>query len=191
MSELLALPAFANNDGAFHVVVESPRGSASKFKYDAELGVMTLARPLPAGLEYPHDWGFVPSTRAADGDPLDVMIVWDVASYPGIIIPCRAVGVLKVEQTNASSGARERNDRVVALPVDAPRWEAVRTVFDLSERVREELHQFFLAAVAFEGKELKVLGWAGPDEAMTLVHESLIDSQRRSSEQEAMTHGRA
>ena len=54
-----------------------------KFKYDPDEGVMMLARPLPLGLTYPYDWGFVPSTRAADGDPLDAVILWNGTSYPG------------------------------------------------------------------------------------------------------------
>jgi len=67
-------------------MVESPRGSSVKFKYDPDDDVMVLSRPLPAGLAYPYDWGFVPSTRAADGDPLDAVIVWDGTSYPGVVV---------------------------------------------------------------------------------------------------------
>src|SRR5207253_2046699 len=101
------------------------------------------------GLAYPHDWGFVPSTRAADGDPIDALIAWDGASYPGIVVPCRTIGVLKVEQTNLGSKARERNDRLVFLPAKAPRLEDIQTVHDFSDRWRAELERFFLAAVAF------------------------------------------
>jgi inorganic pyrophosphatase len=165
------LPAFADA-GAVHVIVESPRGSALKLKYDPDRGVMMLSRPLPEGLTYPHDWGFIPSTQAPDGDPLDVFIMWDGVSYPGIVIPCRPIGLLRVEQTNIKSRARERNDRIAALPIKAPRLDAIRSVFDIPERTRLELQQFFLAAVAFEGKDLKILGWSGPDEAIALVRAS-------------------
>jgi inorganic pyrophosphatase len=157
------------SDGSLNVVVESPRGAAVKFKYDPELDRFVMSRPLPAGLTYPHDWGFVPSTRASDGDPVDALIAWDGASYPGVVVPCRTIGVLEVEQTNPSSRARERNDRVVLLPVKAPRHEKVRTVFDLSDRWRGEMEAFFLAAAAFEGKDPKVLGWNGPREAEALI----------------------
>ena len=170
MTNLVKLPAFDGD--ALHVVVESPRGSTLKFKYDSHLSVMSLTRPLPAGLAYPHDWGFVPSTKAADGDPLDAVIMWDGISYPGIVIACRLIGVLKVEQTNLQSRKRERNDRVAVLPIKAPRWDSVRSVFDVSERTRLELQQFFTAAVAFEGKEIAILGWAGPDEALTVAREA-------------------
>jgi len=168
MADLSDLPALASND-SFHVVVESPRGCTSKLKYDRTRLVMMLSRPLPQGLVYPHDWGFIPSTRAPDGDPLDAIVVWDGVSYPGVVIECRAIGLLRVEQRNAASSNPERNDRVIALPVKAPRWNAVRTMSDLGERVRVELEHFFRVAVAFEDKQLTIQGWGGSDEAMKLV----------------------
>jgi len=167
-------PAF-RHDGSINVVVETPAGSRAKYKHDPETGAMMLSRPLPAGVVYPFDWGFVPSTRAADGDPLDVMILWDGASFPGILVASRLIGVLRVEQTSATTGQRERNDRLFALPVKAPRLEHVRTIFDLPERTRLELEIFFLSVVAFEGKELKLLGFAGPDEADATLQSTLIE----------------
>jgi inorganic pyrophosphatase len=170
VTTLLELPAFVD-EGTVNVVVESPRGSALKFKYDPEHRVMMLGRPLPAGLTYPHDWGFIPSTHAPDGDPLDAIVMWDGISYPGIVIPCRPIGLLRVEQTNVKTHARERNDRLVALPTKAERWQSVRSVLDVGERVRLELQQFFLAAVAFERKDLTILGWGGPEDAIALVRD--------------------
>src|SRR5262245_61900493 len=138
MSSLLDLAAF-RDERTLNLVVESPRGSALKFKCDAETGLMMLSRPLPSGLVYPHDWGFVPSTRAPDGDPLDAFVLWDGVSYPGIVMPARPIGVLRVEQTNPSTHARERNDRLVVVPVQAARLRAVTDVLDMPERVRTEL----------------------------------------------------
>jgi inorganic pyrophosphatase len=158
------LSAF-RRDGSVNIVIESPRGSTVKFKYDNETGAMTLSRPLPCGVTYPHDWGFIPSTRAADGDPVDAMVLWDGTSFPGIVVPSRVIGLLRVEQTRAGSNVRERNDRLFALPIAAPRLAHVQSIFDLPERVRLELEQFFMHAVAFEGKALKLLGFDGPAEA--------------------------
>ena len=115
--DLIGLPAFAES-GTVHFVVESPRGSVSKLKYDPDLGVMALARPLVLGLAYPCDWGFIPSTQGPDGDPIDAFIMWDGTSYPGTVVTCRPIGVLRVEQNSEEEGGRQRNDRVALLPVE-------------------------------------------------------------------------
>jgi len=73
-----SIPAFGD-DGIVHLVVESPQGSALKLKYERAWNAMSISRPLPLGLVYPFDWGFIPSTLAPDGDPLDAMALWDVA----------------------------------------------------------------------------------------------------------------
>ena len=170
MADLLALPTFAAAD-AINVVIESPRGSTLKLKYDPNLQVISLARPLTAGLVYPYDWGFVPSTRGPDGDPVDAFVMWDGTSYPGVVLPCRAIGVLRVQQTESRSQRHQRNDRVAFVPTAAARWEPLKSALDIGERTRHELEQFFLASVAFQGKALEILGWAGPDEAVAGIRE--------------------
>jgi inorganic pyrophosphatase len=166
--DLRHLPARAQ-DGAIHVVVESPRGATVKLKYEPALGVMTVARALPLGLAYPYDWGFVPGTAAADGDPVDAMIVWDAASYPGTVVRCRAVGVVRLEQDRKGGGGRIRNDRLILLPVMYERGAPVEDAEDLPRRLREEIEQFFLMTVVFGRKNPRVLGWGGAGEADALV----------------------
>jgi inorganic pyrophosphatase len=165
--DLRRLPARAA-DGAIHVVVESPRGATVKLKYDPALGVLTVARALPLGLAYPYDWGFVPGTCAADGDPVDALIVWDAASFPGTVVRCRAIGVVKLEQ-DRKGGGRIRNDRLILLPVKYERGAPVHDVADLPERLREEIVQFFLMTAVFGKGNPSVLGWGGVAEAERLV----------------------
>jgi inorganic pyrophosphatase len=164
------LPAFASRD-IFHVVVETPRGSALKLKYESRWGAMSISRPLPLGVSFPFDWGFIPSTHAADGDPLDAMLLWDVPSYPGVVIQCRALGVLQVEQnrTNHNPSARIRNDRILAIPVEARREHGITSLNALPERVRQEVEQFTTAATALEGKDVRVVGWGDAAAALELV----------------------
>src|SRR5262249_21590926 len=153
------LPLF-DSDGNVQVVVESPRGSSLKLKYDPEREVFALSRPLINGMRYPFDWGFVPSTRGPDGDPVDAMVLWEETSFPGLVLACRPVAIVRVEQNSrVTPGTRERNDRILAVPVNAPRAQAIRDVGDLPERVRQELEAFFLASTSFEDKDLKILGW--------------------------------
>jgi inorganic pyrophosphatase len=158
----------ARTAGGFHVVVEAPRGATVKLKHDPALDVLVANRPLPLGFAYPYDWGFVPGTKAADGDPVDALVYWDVSSYPGVVIRCRALGVLELEQA-AKAGGRERNDRILALPLAHPRGAALRTHADLDPRVLEEIEHFFTSSVFFQAKDPRVLGWRGPDAAERLL----------------------
>jgi inorganic pyrophosphatase len=159
--------------GGVNVVVESPRGSKVKFKFDPKLDVFTVSRPLVDGLVYPHDWGFVPSTRGPDGDPIDAMILWDRASFPGIVVACRLIGLAGVEQNRKKTpGTRERNDRVIAVPLNAPQFDTLRDIEDLSARKLKELESFFVAATTFENKEVELLGWSGAEQAYALVKAS-------------------
>jgi inorganic pyrophosphatase len=161
-----------------HVVVESPRGSTIKLKYDPSLEAFTLSRPLPTGMVFPFDWGFVPSTRASDGDPVDAVVLWDHASFPGVVLACRLIGVLAVEQNNKKHPTkRERNDRVFAVPIDAPQLASLESVTELPRRTQREIEAFFVASTAFENKALKFLGWSGPAAAKKLVQASLQGSE--------------
>lgn len=102
MANLHDLPTW-NDDGKLVCVVESPRGSIAKFKYDPALEVFTLNRALILGVRYPYNWGFVPSTMAEDGDPLDVMIFHDVPTFPGVAMACEPIGALLVTSSSSSS----------------------------------------------------------------------------------------
>jgi inorganic pyrophosphatase len=170
MTGLDRLNTFAHDD-TFHVVVESPRGAAVKLKYDATLGAMSISRPLNAGITFPCDWGFVPSTKGPDGDPVDAAVWWDVATYPGVVIPCRALALVCVDQLTADGSGRIRNDRILAVPAEARR-EAQLVLAAVSLRVRQEFEQFLLAATALEGKDARVLGWEAGDAAIELIRSS-------------------
>src|SRR5215510_13060335 len=173
------LAAFVGED-TFRVVVESPRGSTSKLKFDPDVEAMTLSRPLTYGLSFPYDWGFIPGTRASDGDPLDAMLISDLTTFPGVVIPCRAVAVVKVEQNRKKGRGRERNDRVLAVPLEAPRSDELRGVGDIATRTRQELQEFFRAAAALEKKDIRILGWDGPDVALRMIRKALLSSDASS-----------
>lgn len=170
--QIESVPAM-RDDGHLNVIVETPRGSTIKIKFDAASGLMMLSRPLPSGVSYPYDWGFVAGTHASDGDPLDAMIVWDCTSYPGLLVPSRPIGVLRVEQRAADGQGRQRNDRLLVIPGKAHRLEHVRSIDDLPRRTLSELEQFFVAAVAFEHKDVTLLGWGGQGDAESAVRESV------------------
>jgi inorganic pyrophosphatase len=166
MTNLLKIPTWAD-DHTIYAVVETPRGSSCKLDLDPKLGVFTLAKPLMVGLTYPYDWGFIPSTKAEDGDPLDVLVIHDSQTYPGVVLRCRPVGILEVEQQ--SKGKKERNDRVFAVPDRSPLETDLEDIRQLPGRARQELEQFFRATNALEDKELEFLGWRGPARAVKTI----------------------
>jgi inorganic pyrophosphatase len=171
---LAAIPTFASDD-VFHVIVESPRGSTLKLKYEPRWEAMSVSRPLPAGVTFPFDWGFVPSTEASDGDPLDALLLWDVPSFPGVVVPCRAIGVLQVEQNRRKSDSSERirNDRILAIPAEARREHGLTEVTALPARLLRELETFTIAATALEGKDVEIVGWGHASVALQLVRDSI------------------
>ncbi|HEY1862512.1 MAG TPA: inorganic diphosphatase [Roseiarcus sp.] len=111
MANFFNLPLFTDDEDV-HVVIETPRGNHVKFAYDPKIKAFVVRKSLLTGLTYPHDWGFMPSTKADDGDPLDAMVIHDGTTFPGVVVICRVIGILQIEQR--SKNKSERNDRLFA-----------------------------------------------------------------------------
>ncbi len=98
------LKPFDKEANFVHVVIETPRGSRNKYKFEPKLGSMKLNKVLPAGMEFPYDFGFVPGTRAEDGDPIDVLLLMDEQVFPGCVVESRLIGVIE-----GGTGGRRRD----------------------------------------------------------------------------------
>src|SRR6202171_3882074 len=136
-------------------------------EFDPKLRVFTLAKPLLAGLTYPYDWGFIPSTEAEDGDPLDVPMIHDAATYPVLLLRCTTIGLFDVVLITKSK--KERNDRIFAVPDRSPFEGDLQDVRRLPARAVAELEKFFEATDALEDKKLEFLGWRGPAHAIKTI----------------------
>src|SRR5581483_9454446 len=123
-------PFSDKQNGVVNAVVETPGGSRNKFKYDEDLGCFALSGVLPEGMVFPHAFGFVPRTKAADGDPEDILILMDEPSFAGCVVPSRLIGVMEAEQTERD-GNRERNDRLIGVSAQTQQYSEVRKVSDL------------------------------------------------------------
>jgi len=186
-SPTLADPSALSPTGNGHdirVVVETPKGSRNKFAFDADEKVFVLKHVLPACMAFPYDFGFVPSTLADDGDPVDVLVLMDEPAFPGCVLECRLVGVIEgveIEKKNR----KIRNDRLIAVQRDAHTYTDVRHLKDLGKPFLRELEEFFVNYHELMGKKFEVLEARGPREAHRLM-EVGIEKHRQTSK----TNGR-
>jgi inorganic pyrophosphatase len=56
---------------------------------DDHTGYFKLSKVLPAGMNFPFDFGFIPHTKGEDKDPLDAVIISEFQSFPGAVVECR------------------------------------------------------------------------------------------------------
>jgi inorganic pyrophosphatase len=158
------LPTFDPKDkDLVNVIVETPRGSRNKFAYDEDLGIIRLKKVLPPGMDFPYDFGFIPSTKAPDGDPLDVLLLMDEPAHPGTLMRCRLIGIIEGKQSE--NGNSERNDRVLAVSEYSLQYADVKDVKDLDKKLLKSLEDFFVNYHALDKESFKLLACKGAKEA--------------------------
>jgi len=118
---ILSETAPQNDDGEWHVVIETPNGSRNKYSYDPDCDCMQLSTVLPEGMVFLYDFGFIPSTLGQDGDPLDTLILMEAPVVPGCVVRARLIGALEAEQKE--NGSWIRNDRLIAVAVHAQTYQ--------------------------------------------------------------------
>jgi inorganic pyrophosphatase len=154
--------------GLFRVVIETPRGATAKLAFEPQTQMFGYVRPLPVGMMYPYDWGFIPSTLGEDGDPLDGLVIHQAATAPGVVIKCNLLGALRVKQKD-EGGEGLRNDRYVFCPhrEDAP--DEPVAADHVPDGLRREIEQFFVSSVLGTGKTIKFKGWQNAAEARKAI----------------------
>ncbi len=166
------LKPFDKNDRSIvQVVIETPKGSRNKYKFEPNLSSFKLSKVLPDGMVFPYDFGFVPSTQAADGDPIDVLLLIDEPAFPGCVIESRLIGVIEGEQ--AEEGATERNDRLVAVATENHTYSRLNDLSQLNPKLVEEISQFFVNYHELQGSKFKVLGVRGAKQAARLLKKAI------------------
>src|SRR3954462_13148031 len=164
-------------DDCLMVVIETPKGSPNKLAFEPRYGTFVLKGVLPAGAVFPFDFGFVPSTRAEDGDPLDVLVLMDAPVFPGCVVPSRLVGVIEAEQTE--DGKTERNDRLLAVAATSAAHRSIRGLGDLSQDLVAQIEHFFVSYNEMKGKHFEVKGRAESKRAHALVAAAMNKRKRR------------
>ena len=167
MNAIDSIPPFAQTTGDVHVIIDTPRGSRNKLKWDEKLGVFKLSHVLTAGAVFPFDFGFVPGTRGEDGDALDVLVLTDEPLFAGCLAPSRLIGIIEAEQTQ--DGKTFRNDRMLAVATASRLYAAVRELSDLPPTLVAEVEQFFINYNVMRNRVFKPIARRGAEQAMELV----------------------
>jgi inorganic pyrophosphatase len=157
MNLLHDIPAGSRDE--MNVIVEIPKLSKNKYEIDKETGIIALDRVMHSAQDYPFDYGFVPQTLFDDGDALDVVLVTTYPLAPGILVKARPVAIMEMEDGG------DRDDKVVAVPVDDPRMNDINDLADLNSHFAKEMTHFFETYKKIQNKEVKIGEWHGADKA--------------------------
>jgi inorganic pyrophosphatase len=154
-------------DQPLYVTVEIPKGSSNKYEWDDELGAIKLDRLLFSSLGYPTDYGFFRDTLAADGDPLDAMVVVSEPTFPGCLIEVKPVALFRMRDENAE------DNKILCVPLTDPNWSHIEKLDDLPMSLRDEISHFFSIYKTPEWKVVKVDGWYSREEALESIDRAL------------------
>jgi inorganic pyrophosphatase len=149
------------------VVVEIPRGSRNKYEYDEERGIIRLDRRITGPVSFPADYGFVPGTASADGEPLDALVLVEEPTYPGVWVTGRPVGVCWIR----TSGGRE--PKLIVAPTDDPAWADVTDLDQLPRHRLSAIENFFdVYKMLDDGSSASADGRDGAKTARRIVAEA-------------------
>jgi len=155
----------------FNVIIEIPMNADPvKYEVDKESGAIFVDRFMSTSMHYPTNYGYVPKTISGDGDPVDVLVITPVPLYPGVVVTCRPIGILRMEDEAGVDG------KILAVPTDKilsiyTQWQKPE---DLNPLRLKTIAHFFEHYKDLEvGKWVKVLGWDGPDAARQEVREGM------------------
>ncbi|MGC4060596.1 MAG: inorganic diphosphatase [Aquabacterium sp.] len=164
---LLNVPAGAKAPDVFNVIIEIPANADPiKYEIDHETGAVFVDRFMGTSMHYPCNYGYVPQTIAPDGDPVDVLVVTPFPLQPGVVIPCRPLGILKMEDEAGG------DSKLVAVPTEkiCAMYKDIQKMEDLPVLLVSQIKHFFEHYKDLEpGKWVKVVGWDGIEVAKAEV----------------------
>lgn len=157
-----------NPPETINVVVECLKGERNKYEYDEDLGTVVLDRVLHSNVHYPSDYGFIPQTWYDDEDPLDALVLVKDSTFPGCVIETRPIGLMRMIDDG------EKDDKIIAVPSEDPRFDETQTLDDLSEHIKEEIVYFFETYKDLEpGKETNVEGYHSKDKTLDAIEKAI------------------
>ena len=161
---------------AFNVIIEIPMNADPvKYEVDKATGAIFVDRFMSTSMHYPTNYGYVPKTISGDGDPVDVLVITPVPLIPGVVVPCRPIGILKMQDEAGEDG------KVLAVPIDKKlsiytQWQKPEDLKTL--RLKTNAQYFEHYKDLEEGKWVKILGWEGPETAKQEILDGIANYQK-------------
>jgi len=152
-------------------IIETPKGRRNKFKYEPETAAFSLSRVLPQGFTFPFDFGFIPSTAADDGDPLDIIVLMDEPAHVGCVLDVRIIGAIRLVQTE--KGKKTQNDRLISVAVQSLEYKDAHSTADLNPAFLEQITEFMALYNKNSEKQDEVKGIDGPAKAIKLLERAI------------------
>lgn len=155
------------SDEIVKVLIEIPEGSNIKYELDEETGEMTIDRLMPTAMSYPVTYGLIHDTHGEDGDALDALVFMSQVSVPNVLIKCKVIGVLEMED---EEGIDHKLVVVPAKPKIDPICGEWTSMDDIPEAKKRAIKHFFEHYKDLEeGKWVKLKDWQGKDKAMEIL----------------------
>ncbi len=155
----------------FNVIIEIPMNADPiKYEVDKASGALFVDRFMTTAMHYPCNYGYIPQTLSDDGDPVDVLVITPFALSPGVVVTCRAVGVLQMEDEAGG------DSKVLAVPIDKilPIYTHWQKPEDINQMRLKAIQHFFEHYKDLEaGKWVKIKGWEGPEEAKEEIRQGI------------------
>ena len=155
----------------FNVIIEIPMNADPvKYEVDKASGAIFVDRFMSTSMHYPCNYGYVPQTLSDDGDPVDVLVITPFALHPGVVVTCRPIGMLKMEDEAGGDA------KILAVPIDKilPIYKHWQKPEDMNELRLKQIQHFFEHYKDLEpGKWVKVVGWEGPESARQEIRDSV------------------
>ncbi len=150
-----------------YAVIEIPKGSRNKYEYDKDMEAFALDRVLYSPFVYPAEYGIIPQTIYDDGDPMDILVLMEQPTFPGCVIESRPIGVMRMID------GEDQDDKILAVPVQDPRYEEVKDISDVAPHLLKEIEHFFKEYKHLEGKSTQILGWENAENAFKAIEHSI------------------
>jgi inorganic pyrophosphatase len=165
--DITNLPAFHERSQFVNIVLDTPKGSPYKLKYEEGTGIFRLHKALSLGLVFPFNFGFVPSTLGDDGDALDVLIINDYVMPTGAVVLGQLISVL--EATQSQDNQTQRNDRLIAVPIGLASRKPMQPVVEFNSALKKAIVDFFVKYNELQGRTFRPIRYASLRQANRIV----------------------